>query len=129
MYALDPDIWHKWDEDVADIPRFGSLSFLHASHDVQVVHDAASVLSECKVLYRVNEVRPTIQKFKYNGFQHSSNLPLDIEVKIYASVVDVLSLNKRSDFNNLQTLLTKLNVSHAGLIRHWPPHSTFVLQK
>ena len=43
---------------------------------------------------------------KYNGFQHSPNLPLDIEVNIYASVVDVLSLNKRSDFNNLQTLLT-----------------------
>ena len=61
-------------------------------------------------------------------FQHSPNLPLDIEVSMYASVVDVLSLNKRSDFNNLQTLLTKLNVSHAGLIRHWPPHSTFVLQ-
>ena len=44
MYALDPDIWHKWDEDVAEIPRFGSLSSLHAAHAVQVVHDAASMV-------------------------------------------------------------------------------------
>ena len=56
MYALDPDIWHKWDEDVAEIPRFGSLSSLHASHDVQVVQDAASVLSKCKISFRVDEV-------------------------------------------------------------------------
>ena len=60
MYALDPDIWHKWDEDVAEIPRFGSLSSLHASHDVQVVQEAASVVSECEILCRVDEVLPTI---------------------------------------------------------------------
>ena len=59
MYALDPDIWHKWDEDVAEIPRFGSLSSLHASHAVQVVQDAVSVVSECKILCRVDEVWPT----------------------------------------------------------------------
>ena len=64
MYALDPDIWHKWDEDVAEIPRFGSLSSLHASHAVQVVQDAASVVSECKILCRVDEVWPTIQILK-----------------------------------------------------------------
>ena len=70
MYALDPDIWHKWDEDVAEIPRFGSLSSLHASHDVQVVHDAASDVSECKISCSVDEVSPTIQinVSKYNGF-------------------------------------------------------------
>ena len=66
MYALDPDIWHKWDEDVAEIPRFGSLSSLHASHDVQVVQDAASVVSECKILCRVDEVCPTIQILSVN---------------------------------------------------------------
>ena len=66
MYALDPDIWHKWDDDVAEIPRFGSLSSLHASHDVQVVQDAASVVSECKILSRVDEVWPTIQIISVN---------------------------------------------------------------
>ena len=67
MYALDPDIWHKWDEDVAEIPRFGSLSSLHASHDVQVVQDAASVVSKCKILCRVDEVCPTIQILSVNS--------------------------------------------------------------
>ena len=59
MYALDPDIWHKWDEDVAEIPRFGSLSSLHASHVVQVFQDAASMVSECIMLCSVDEVCPT----------------------------------------------------------------------
>ena len=49
------------------------------------------------------------------------------DASIYISSCSVSSLNSWSDFNSLHSLLTKLNVSHDESIKHWPPHSTFVL--